>query len=794
LRRTGTTTARRSIAVAVGLVLVATVGATGAAAHPGVYLQDGKYGQNPGGGLGVRVDAPAELAGHLPAVQWNDSGAVDDQAGRLVYGGSGCSPASYATVAEEIRGNIALIDSGASQTNPADRCPASTFFQRVQSAQQMGAIGLVAIPAEGAEPNANATAVAADIPALEVHRTDAVLAVREAVLAGEAVEVTLVDPRVELAAMSDVACVDGQAGPFACDGIDLLSFVPQELFDGAGVSDLWGWTDAETGDEYVIVGKTNGVAFFRVTDPTAPVYLGELANPAILERIWHDIKVYDDHAFIVSESEPHGMTVFDLTRLRDVDEPRSWDRDALYPLTSAAHNLEINTETGYGYIVGGNAGLVVPDVCMSGLHMVDLSEPKTPTFAGCYTEEGGPGTLARTIGEPATDHSPAAYVHDAQCVVYDGPDERYTGREVCFNAAEDKVVVVDVTDKSAPVTLGVTDYPYVSYAHQGWLTDDHAYLLVNDELDELSYPEEVPTTRTVVLDVTDLEAPTFHFGHQHETRSITHNNYVVDGLVYQSNYTSGLRVLDTAGVAAGSLEEIAFFDTFPAHGDTTFDGTWSNYPFFASGTIAVSGIDEGLFLLRLAEGSEDPTGPDEGSVELTCKDCPIGVRAGEQGSATLAIAGTTDSYEVTVEGLPDGWEADVDPRTVTVTGQDASTATLDVAVPARAAKGSYELTVRATSTSDPTVIDAEVIEVEVRKGKPTDSGRPQEAGDGTDRGRAAPQAEAEPTDTEPAVGVAATAASHPTAPPTAPPTAAAVLLALAVGLLAAARLGRRLAR
>jgi choice-of-anchor B domain-containing protein len=413
--------------------------------------------------------------------------------------------------------------------------------------------------------------------------------------------------------LSDVACEDGQAERFECDGVDLLAFVPQAEFDGAGQSDLWGWTDPENGDDYVIIGKTNGIAFFRITDPTEPVYLGEVPNHAALQLIWHDIKVYEDHAFWVSESNPHGLRVFDLTRLRGVEEPQEWTHDAFYPLPAAAHNVELNVETGYAYIVGGNAGLVVPDPCLSGLHMVDVSTPTQPTFAGCYFEEGGPGTLFRVIGGPAEANSPLAYVHDAQCVIYQGPDERYTDREICFNSAENKVVIADVTDKTDPVTLGWTDYPMVSYTHQGWLTEDHAFLIVNDEGDELDFNIN---TRTVVLDVRDLENPEFHFEHFHPTRSITHNNYVVDRLVYQSNYTSGLRVLDTAFVGDPDdprLEPVAFFDTYPPNDNPSFDGTWSNYPFFESGVIAVSGIDEGLFLLRLNDDawerleSEDPS-------------------------------------------------------------------------------------------------------------------------------------------------------------------------------------------
>ncbi|HYH27441.1 MAG TPA: choice-of-anchor B family protein, partial [Actinomycetota bacterium] len=497
-----------------------------------------------------------------------------------------------------------------------------------------GAIGLIQIPAEGDTPNGSATAVAADIPALEVERTPAILAVRDATIAGTVVNATLTPPPA-MQAMSNVPCVDGKAGPFECDGIDLLAFVPQDRFNGAGVSDIWGWTDPETGDEYVFFGKTNGTAFFRVTDPTNPVYLGELPNRAVEHQIWHDMKVFDNHVFIVSESEPHGMTVFDLTRLRGVSEPRVWEQDAFYPLISAAHNIAINEETGFAYLVGGNAGIVVPDQCLSGLHIVDINDPKNPTFAGCYQRDGGPGTAARTVGEPATEVSPVAYVHDTQCVIYRGPDDRYRGRVICFNSSENKMVVVDVTDKVAPQTIGMTAYPDVFYAHQAWLTEDQAYLFANDELDEESTGQN---TRTLVFDVRNLQSPKLHFQHLHETRSIDHNNYVHEGLLYQSNYTSGLRVLDTAAIddaANPRLERVAFFDTFPAHSDPTFDGTWSNYPFFESGTIAVSGIGEGLFLLRLQEEEQ----PEPVEITLTAE----GRRENGMHTIDLSWEGATSS-------------------------------------------------------------------------------------------------------------------------------------------------------
>ena len=78
---------------------------------------------------------------------------------------------------------------------------------------------------------------------------------------------------------------------------------------GGGASDLWGWTDPTTKDEYVLIGKTNGTAFFRITDPTKPVSWASLPNSSPGQLIWHDMKVYQDHAFIVSESVAHGMRV-----------------------------------------------------------------------------------------------------------------------------------------------------------------------------------------------------------------------------------------------------------------------------------------------------------------------------------------------------------------------------------------------------------------------------------------------------------------------------------------------------
>lgn len=69
-------------------------------------------------------------------------------------------------------------------------------------------------------------------------------------------------------------------------------------------------------------------------------------------------------------------------------------------------------------------------------------------------------------------------------------------------------------------------------------------------------------------------------------------------MVYQANYCAGLRVLDTSRMTSGELEEMGYFDVAPDCDAPGFSGSWSNYPYFKSGTIVVSSIERGLFVLK----------------------------------------------------------------------------------------------------------------------------------------------------------------------------------------------------
>ncbi|WP_420637398.1 choice-of-anchor B family protein [Candidatus Palauibacter sp.] len=251
----------------------------------------------------------------------------------------------------------------------------------------------------------------------------------------------------------------------------------------------------------------------------------------------------------------------------------------MYESVASVHNVAINEATGFAYLVGASGG---GETCGGGSHIVDINDPLNPVFAGCFAH---PNTGRRNTGNS----------HDTQCVSYHGPDEDYAGREICVNANETALSIADVTDKSNPVAVARAEYPNVSYAHQGWFTEDHEYFYSNDEADEVN--GSVEQTRTLVWDLRDLDDPLLVREYFSPTKVTDHNLYVRGDRLYMSNNRAGLRVLDISDPE--NPAEAGSFDTTPWSEDSAgFDGTWSVYPYFASGTILLSSRREGLFLVR----------------------------------------------------------------------------------------------------------------------------------------------------------------------------------------------------
>ena len=366
---------------------------------------------------------------------------------------------------------------------------------------------------------------------------------------------------------AQIPCENGMAGEYPCNGFDLQSFISLEEMDAIRGNDSWGWTDPDNGDEYAIMGVKNGTVFINISDPINPIYLGKLPTHTD-NSTWRDIKVYQNYAFIVSEANNHGMQVFDLTRLRNISNPpENFNEDAHYDGFGSSHNIVINEETGYAYSVGDNT-------YSGGAHFIDISNPLNPIAAGGYSDDG--------------------YTHDAQVVIYNGPDTDYTGKEIYIGSNEDEVVIVDVTDKNNPQHISSISYSNFSYTHQGWITEDFKYYILGDESDEINFGFN---TKTIIIDLIDLDNPIHSFDYSGPTLATDHNGYIKGNLFYLANNAAGLRVIDISDISNGEMSEIGFFDSHPLNDFAGYEGIWSTYPYFESGNIVISDR-EGFFVVK----------------------------------------------------------------------------------------------------------------------------------------------------------------------------------------------------
>ena len=388
-----------------------------------------------------------------------------------------------------------------------------------------------------------------------------------------------------LSASAQVPCVNGLAGNYPCRNMDLLSFMTLEecgCNPAGNTNDVWGWKSPVSGKEYAILGCADVTSFIDVTDPVNPILIGTLATHSE-SSLWRDVESLGNWLYVVSEASGHGMQIFDLNQLDGVaNPPVLFAETAHYPGFSNCHTVNVDPVSGYVYAYGTNT-------VGGGEHIVDVSDPLNPTYAGGYENSG--------------------YTHDGFAWTYDGPDADHQGEEIVIacngrsGSDNDILVFVNVTDKSDCVLIGEYDYngeATIGYFHQGWITKNKRYFLMNDELDEMALGNDQQPygTRTHIFNITDLDNVTYEGFYEGTSPAIDHNLYALDQFIYESNYRSGVRVLDAIRVAESQLSEVAFFDLYPENDNAQFSGTWSNYPYLPSGIVLATSMYDGMFIVK----------------------------------------------------------------------------------------------------------------------------------------------------------------------------------------------------
>jgi choice-of-anchor B domain-containing protein len=393
--------------------------------------------------------------------------------------------------------------------------------------------------------------------------------------------VNVVNKKISLGKVLAVLSLVGVWGPanaqFTSQNCSLYANLNPAFFGSSSGNDCWGYV-SPSGREYAIMGLNNKVAFVEITNPASPVVVSTIPHTS---STWGGLKVYQNFCYASTETAGTGLQVIDLslidagivTLVRTIPSP------------GRTHTLTCDPVSGFLYTCGSRDGTGTT-TCF------DLTNPSDPA----------------PIGLPTLTTN---YQHESTCVTYTtGP---LAGRQIWFGFSEGRGVdVYDVTNKSAPVLLKRITYPNIGYCHQGWLSADRKYLYVDDEFDESNL--NVPT-RSLVFNVEDPANGFFVGTFSTGEAAIDHNQYVRDGFIFQANYRSGLRVFEQQ-LSPEIPYQTGFFDTYPEDNLRGYQGAWSNFSFFPSGTSIVSDINRGLFVINVLDATTRHLAPDSFSIPL----------------------------------------------------------------------------------------------------------------------------------------------------------------------------------
>jgi choice-of-anchor B domain-containing protein len=383
-------------------------------------------------------------------------------------------------------------------------------------------------------------------------------------------------------------CAQGFAGQFPCRNVDFLAQIPLGGFSTqpASAANVWGFVDLNDNREYAVVGLRNGTAVVDVTDPANPrevtIVPGNISA-------WREVKIYQQrdvganryraYAYVSTEAANSGLQVIDLSGLPNSVVLSTTLMDTGRQHTVYVSNIDYGTNvalpgaTAFLYVAGSN-------VNAGAWRVYSLANPAQPQL------------LTSAPGGQYMHDSTSLYITDSrasQCGAGHNPCE------VLADFNENTVDLWDVTNKSQPLLLSSTGYPSATYTHSGWPSADQRFLFVHDELEEI---QRGLNTQLYTMNLDNLRAPSIVTSFRGATTTTDHNGYTKGSFYYVSHYRRGLVVFDVAD--PNQLREVAHFDTFlsPTANSAGTDGAWGVYPYFPSGTVAISDISNGLFLLR----------------------------------------------------------------------------------------------------------------------------------------------------------------------------------------------------
>lgn len=308
----------------------------------------------------------------------------------------------------------------------------------------------------------------------------------------------------------------------------------REDYSGSYAS-CWGYVDPTTGVEYAILAARAGTAIYNIADPRNPVLTGFIAGP---NNLWREMKTYREFCYVSTEAGG-GLQIISLANPEAPFLAATYTGSGL----SSVHTVTVDTLNARLYANGANGGC----------RILSLANPTAPVQIGNYT---------------------GAYVHDSH--VRD--DTLYAA---CIGVGQVRILNVANPGSISEIVRFTTER---NATHNCWTTEDRQFLLATDE---------TGNGRVTSWDISDLGSPIQVDGFTADPNGDAHNVHIRDNLAFVAHYTEGVHILDITDPA--TMRQAGYFYTY--NGGGLFDGAWGVFNYFPSGTIVVSDMQSGMFLV-----------------------------------------------------------------------------------------------------------------------------------------------------------------------------------------------------
>jgi choice-of-anchor B domain-containing protein len=323
------------------------------------------------------------------------------------------------------------------------------------------------------------------------------------------------------------------------ESVPLANLGQFNAYANVGYSSTWGYT-APDGREYALLGVETGLSIVDINKAPNLVEVAFIASS--IRSSWTEVKTYKHYAYVVKDNAPVGVQIIDLSGLPGSARLVNTVKD--YPNN---HTIQIEEDRGLMFTVGGdNMGVTV----------WSLQDPTAPKQIGTFNT--------------------STYVHD----MFVRGNRAYLA-EIFSKSFS----VYDITNPAAPILISRTrdvSAPYISF-HNMSLTENGKYLLTT---------EETSGRPVRVWDLSDERAPK-EISKYIGPGNLPHNVHVKVNFAHVAHYGGGYRVVDIRD-PKNPVEVAHFNNKSPA--PAGFNGVWEVYPFFESGKVIMSSMEDGLFV------------------------------------------------------------------------------------------------------------------------------------------------------------------------------------------------------